>query len=109
MTSKRLIALFLGASLAGGCATANRGSLTTEYANPATPAFDRGGPAPSDGPSLHEHMKMIQHLQARPVMKASAGANAESADRELAAALERAAGSSSAENQLRVADEYVRL
>jgi Tfp pilus assembly protein PilF len=54
-------------------------------------------------------MKMIQHLQARPVMKASAGANAESADPRLAAALRRAVASPSAENQLRVADEYVRL
>ena len=52
---------------------------------------------------------MVQHLQARPIMKASAGADAESADPGLAAALARAAGSPSAEDQLRVARDYVRL
>ena len=47
MTSKRLIALFLGASLAGGCATGNRGSLTGDLDKPGKPALDLGGPAPS--------------------------------------------------------------
>jgi Flp pilus assembly protein TadD len=108
MTTTRLIALCLGASLAGGCATGNRGSLSIGFDTPGEPAFDLGGPAPS-GLSLQEHMKMIRHLQARPVMKASTGAQAESADRRLATALRLEAASPSAENHLRVADEYVRL
>jgi Tfp pilus assembly protein PilF len=82
--------------------------MAPQYA-PAKPAFDQGGPSSTGSLSLPEQMKMIQHLQARPVMKASAGANAESADPRLAAALQRATASPSAESQLRVADQYVRL
>ncbi len=52
---------------------------------------------------------MIRHLSARPVMKESAGASAESADPQLAAALRLAAAAPSAENHLRVAHEYLRL
>jgi Flp pilus assembly protein TadD len=109
MPSKRLIALFLGASLAGGCATGNRGSLTRELDKPGKPALDLGGLASSGGVSLEEHMKMIRHLSARPLMKTSAGGNAESADPRLAHALAAEASSHTAENRLRIADEYVRL
>lgn len=109
MKSKRLIALFLGASLAGGCATGNRGSLTGELDKPGKPALDLGGPTPSGSVSLQEHMKMIRHLSARPVQKTTAGVNAESADPRLAGALRVEAASPTAENRLWVADEYVRL
>ena len=109
MPSKRLIALVLGASLAGGCATANRGSLTGEFGNPGKPALDLGGPASTGGISLQEHMAMVRRLQARPVMKASAGSAAETSDPRLAAALQIGKASPSAESQLRVADEYLRL
>jgi tetratricopeptide (TPR) repeat protein len=109
MRSKRLIALFLGASLAGGCATGSRGSLTREFDKPGKPAFDLGGPASAGELSLQEQMRMIRHLQTRPVMRASAGASAESSDRRLAGALAVEAASPTAENRLWIADEYVRL
>ena len=106
---KRLIALFLGASLAGGCATGNRGSLTREFDKPGEPALDLGGPISSGSASLQEHMKMIRHLSVRPLLKTSAGGNAESADPQLAHALATEASSHTAENLLRVAHEYLRL
>ena len=52
---------------------------------------------------------MIRHLSDRPVMKQSAGAKAESVDPQLAAALRVAAAGPSAENHLRIAQEYLRL
>lgn len=109
MKSKRLIALFLGASLAGGCATGNRGSLTRGFDRPGKPALDLSGPTPSGNMSLQEHMKMIRHLSVRPILKTSAGVNAESADPQLAEALAVEISSPTAENRLRVAHDYVRL
>jgi Tfp pilus assembly protein PilF len=52
---------------------------------------------------------MIRHLSTRPVMKETTGANAESVDRQLAAALHLALANPSPEAQLRVAREYLRL
>jgi tetratricopeptide (TPR) repeat protein len=54
-------------------------------------------------------MQMVRHLSDRPVMKESAGAKAESSDPRLAAALRAAAVGPSAENELGVAREYLRL
>jgi len=109
MTSMRAIALLLGAGLVSGCATGNRASFAGKFVKPGKPAVDLGGPAPPTSHSLQDHMKMIRHLSARPVMKESAGAKAESTDPQLKAALQLATAAPSAENQLLVAHEYFRL
>jgi len=108
MISMRAVVFFLGAGLAGGCATGNGASLTAKFVK-GKPAVDTGGPSLDAGIPLQDHMQMIRHLSARPVMKESAGARAESGDRQLAAALGLAAASPTAENHLRVAHEYLRL
>ena len=92
MTSMRVVVLFLGAGLAGGCATGNGASLTAKFVKQGKPAVDAGGPSLAAGIPLQDHMEMIRHLSARPVMKESAGARAESSDPQLAAALARRRG-----------------
>lgn len=109
MTSMRVFVLFLGAGLAGGCATGNGASLTAKFVTQGKPALDVGGPSLAGSIPLQDHMKMIRHLSARPVMKESAGAKAELRDPQLAAALAADAASPTAENHLRVAHEYLRL
>jgi type IV pilus assembly protein PilF len=96
----RVVVLFLGAALAGGCATGSGASLAAKQGKPAMNV---------GGPTLSEHMEMIRYLSARPVMRESAGAKAETADPRLAAVLRLDASSPTAENHLRVAHEYQRL
>jgi protein O-GlcNAc transferase len=109
MTAMRVFVLVLGAALVGGCATGKGTSLTTKFVKQGKPALDVGGPPPAVGIPLQDHMKMIRHLSARPLMKESTGAKAESADPRLKAALAADAASPTAENHLRVAHEYLRL
>jgi Tfp pilus assembly protein PilF len=109
MTSMRVVALFLGAGLASGCATGTGTSLTAKFVKKGKPVIDGGGPSLAASPPLQEQMKMIRHLSTRPVMKESAGAKAESVDPQLASALRLAAANPSAENHLGVAREYFRL
>jgi tetratricopeptide (TPR) repeat protein len=109
MTSMRVVALVLGAFMANGCATGAGTSLTAKFVKQGKSALDVGGPSLATSPPLQEHMRMIRHLSARPIMKESAGAKAESVDLQLAAALRLAAPDPSAENHLRVAREYLRL
>jgi Tfp pilus assembly protein PilF len=109
MTSTRIVALVLGAALTSGCATGTGASLTTKIAKQGKPALDVGGPSPASISPLQEHMRIIRQLSARRVMRESAGANAESVDLQLAAALRLAAAIPSAENHLGVAHEYFRL
>jgi Tfp pilus assembly protein PilF len=109
MTPMRVVALALGAFMASGCATGAGTSLTAKFVKQGKPVLDVGGPAPATRTSLQDHMGMIGHLSARPIMKESAGAKAESVDLQLAAALRLAAANPSAENHLTVAREYLRL
>lgn len=109
MTSTRVVALFLGAAVASGCATGTGASLTTKFVKQGKPAMDLGGPSLGARPPLQEYMQMIRHLSDRPVMKESTGARAESLDPQLAAALRVAAADPSAGNHLRIAQEYLRL
>ena len=109
MTSMRVAALFLGAGLASGCATGTGTSLIAKFVTQGKPALDGGGPSLATGTPLQDHMKMIRHLSARPVMKESAGASAESVDPQLGAVLRLAAADPSPENHLHVAHEYLRL
>ena len=68
-----------------------------------------GGLPPATGISLKEYMATVRHLSARPITKESTGANAESLEPRLAAALRAAAAGPSPETHLRVAHEYLRL
>jgi Flp pilus assembly protein TadD len=109
MTSTRAVVVFFGVFIASGCATGGSTSLTAKFVKQGKPALDAGGPSLATSSPLQEHMRMIRHLSARPIMKESAGAKAESVDLELAAALRLDAPDPSAENHLRVAREYLRL
>ena len=104
MTSMRVVALFLGAGLAERVRDQNR-RVSHREVRQAGEARPRRGRALSSARALplQEHMQMIRHLSARPVMKESAGAKAESVDPQLAAALRVAAAGPSAENHLRIA------
>jgi Tfp pilus assembly protein PilF len=105
----RMVALFLGTGLAVGCAAVSSAPRTSGLVKQGKPAHDAGGPPLPTGAALQEHMRAIRYLQARPVLKESAGARAESVDPQLAAALRLASADPSAENHLRVAHEYLRL
>jgi tetratricopeptide (TPR) repeat protein len=107
--SLRMFALFLGAGLASGCASVNSARLTAGLVKEGKPALDLGGPSLATGAPLQEYMRAVRHLSARPIMKESAGARAESVDPQLAAALRLASANPSAENHLLVAHEYFRL
>jgi len=109
MTSMRAVALALGAFIASGCATGAGTSFTAKFVKQGKPALDVGGPTLATTAPLQDHMRMIRHLSARPIMKESAGAKAESVDLRLASVLHLAAANPSAENHLRVAREYLRL
>jgi Tfp pilus assembly protein PilF len=107
--SLQVLALCLGAFAASGCATGTSASLTTTFVKQGKPALDLGGPSPDTRAPLQDYMAMVRHLSARPIMKESAGSQAESVDPGLAAALRVATANPSAENHLRVAHEYLRL
>ena len=86
-TPLRAVALLLGASLAGGCATATStprsGSSLKQDRGPRGP----GGLPPEAVSSLKEYMAAVRHLSARPITTGSTGAKAEAFDPRLAAAL----------------------
>jgi Tfp pilus assembly protein PilF len=84
-------------------------SLTAKFVKQGKAALDAGGPSLATSLPLQEHMEMIRHLSARPVMKESAGAKAESVVPQLAAVLRLAAANPSAESDLHIAREYLRL
>jgi tetratricopeptide (TPR) repeat protein len=105
----RVVALFLGVALAGGCATRRGASVNTELVKQGGPSVDLSGHSNAASGPLQDYMKMIRHLSVRPVMREGAGANAESRDPLLAAALGLAAANPSAANHLRVGQEYFRL
>ena len=102
-THRGVIALVVSAFLSGGCATGQRGSLSSLFVKPGTPAVDLGGPAaaPQDDSKKSEP---------RPGPRAEAlGSTIENSDPRLAAALVMEKAVRTAETYLRVALEYKRL
>jgi tetratricopeptide (TPR) repeat protein len=104
------IALMLGVLLLSGCATGHGGSLTARFVRPGEPAMDFGGPPVATSDSLQDHIRKVRHVSAAAKPRRSAfGATVEGSDRRLAAALLVEAVLPTAENHLRVAEEYRRL
>jgi tetratricopeptide (TPR) repeat protein len=97
-------ALVLGGLLLGGCASGQATSLTGRLIRPGQPAVDLGGP------ELSGDSEQLRQLSAEGAPRTSTfGATIESIDQRLAAALLLEASAPTAENHIRVADEYRRL
>ena len=97
-------AFLLGGLLLGGCASGQATSLTGRLVRPGQPAVDLGG-AP-----MADDSEQLRQLSAEGAPRTSTfGATIESTDPRLAAALLLEAGAPTAENHIRVADEYQRL
>jgi tetratricopeptide (TPR) repeat protein len=106
--SRPFVALAVCLFLCGGCAASRRGALADRFVKPGTSAVDLGGPAPQAKRAPDAGPKQAQPPLgfSRP---ASLGLSVENSDKRLSAALLLETIRPSAENHLRVAEEYRRL
>jgi tetratricopeptide (TPR) repeat protein len=108
---RRLVALVLSTFLCGGCAARAHGTWADRFVKPGKSGVDLGGPA-AKSTKAHRHANPDANKPnesfgvSRPAM---AGASVESFDQRLSAALLIEKALPSAENHLRVAEEYRRL
>ena len=97
-------AILLGGLLLGGCASGQATSLSGRLIRPGQPTVDLGGPP------MAEDSEQVRQLAGGGAPRSSTfGTTIESTDPRLAAALLLEAGAPTAENHIRVADEYRRL
>jgi len=103
-----LVALVVSTCLYGGCAARTRGALADRFVKPGQSAVNFGGPAVKASRTPEPAAKTPP--AAFGVSRAASfGLSVESSDKQLSAALLLEAAQPTAENHLRVAEEYRRL
>jgi tetratricopeptide (TPR) repeat protein len=105
---RQLVALLLSTALFGGCAASTRGSWATRFVQPGTPSVDLGGPAP-EASDVRDANSQALKATAPASPPATGGLSVEDFDKRLSAAILLERLWPTAENHLRVAEEYRRL